>query len=408
MPRLLKKSWLDSFLEYTDNTEIPLDWLTWAGISAISTSIKRNCWINYRRVPFYPNQYIILVGPPGIGKGEAINSAISITNATGTVNYLTDWTTPQEMIDEIATGFTQVKLNIGQVTTTGTIGIDRSACILGAELAVVLQSYDNLHSLLCTWWDRGEFQYKTKNKGKYTITDMCISMLAACTPSYIRDLSRDRMAPISGGFTARCIFSFADCKRQIIDDAFGLPNNTQQQLKDELINDLRHINTLSGELTLDSEAEKLWQKTYREHNKIGDFGSDASANFKARISSHIIKTAIAISIGDSDNKLITRNHLERAIQLVERIRDQVDNVFRSVGNSPIATEQSLVLDYLDRHGYGTFDEIIRANYKDFTDEILNKVANVLQRARLVEITVNGTGEAIIKHPKYNIVTKTWS
>lgn len=407
MPRLLTKSWLDSFLEYTDNTEIPLDWLTWAGISALSTSIKRNCWVNYRRIPFYPNQYVVLVGPPGIGKGEAIYMATSITNEAGTVNYLTDWNTPQEMIDELANGFSQIKLNIGQVTSTGTVGVDRSACILGKELAVVLQSYDNLHSMLCEWWDQNEFQYKTKNKGKYKITDMCISMLAACTPSFIHDLSRDRMAPITGGFTARCIFVYATDKRKIIDDSFGKPTVLLQDLKDKLTNDLKHINSISGEITLDQEAEKLWSSTYREHNKLGSFGVDAAANFKARISSHIIKTAIAISLADSDNKLITRDHLTRAIGLVENVRDSVDTIFRSVGRSPIVYEQSIVLDYLAAHGMATTGGILHDNFKDFSDETLGKCINVLLQAGKLAIDVNATGASYVRDIDYDPITNTW-
>lgn len=407
MARLLNKSWLDSFLDYTDNTEIPLDWLTWAGISALSTSIKRNCWVNYRRIPFYPNQYIVLVGPPGIGKGEAIHMATSITNEAGTVNYLSDWNTPQEMIDELANGFTQIKLNIGQVTSTGVVSIDRSACILGKELAVVLQSYDNLHSILCEWWDQNEFTYKTKNKGKYKITDMCISMFAACTPSFIHDLSRDRMAPISGGFTARCIFSYAQNKRKIIDDAFGPLTNPLQDLKDKLINDLKHINSLHGELKLDKEAEKLWSDNYRTHNQNGTFGSDAAANFKARISSHIIKTAICISLAESDGYIITRNHIERATTLIENIRDSVDSIFRAVGRSPIAIEQSLVLDYLDIYGMATTKQILDHYMKEFTDETLNKCVNVLLQAGRITIDVNGTGASYIRHLDYDPINKIW-
>ena len=72
MPRLLGKSWLDSFMEYCDGMESPKEWLLWSGISTLSATIKRNCYIWYRGIKFFPNQYVILVGPPGIGKGEAI------------------------------------------------------------------------------------------------------------------------------------------------------------------------------------------------------------------------------------------------------------------------------------------------------------------------------------------------
>jgi hypothetical protein len=397
MSRLLKESWLDAFLKYTDNTEIPRSWLTWSAISAVSASLKRRVFTWYRGIEFYPNQYIILVGPPGIGKGEAINAALDITNAANSVNYLSDWNTPQEMIDEIATGFTRAVPGVflpGQPITGGTIVQDRTACLLAKELPVMLQSYDNLHSLLCAWWDQHEFVYKTKNKGKYKITEMCISMLGGCVPDYIRSLSKDRLAPITGGFTARTMFIYETEKYQLLKSNFGKPVQVVDKLKDDLTNDLKHICTLQGELHFDQEAKKLWESKYIEHNANGNFDSDASANFKSRISSHIVKTAITISVCETDNLIITRDHLERAIKLVEQVRDKVDIVFRSIGESPIAVSQERVLSFVQMKGITNYKEILKFNYRHVTNEQLNIILTVLEYAGKITVDIQGNQQIV--------------
>jgi len=402
MPRLLKKSWLDSFLEYTDESTAPLEWLRWAGISAISTSLKRNSYIWWHRIQLYPNQYIILIGPPGIGKGDAVGFAIDITRAAGTVNYLSDWNTPQEMIDELATGYNKPVLSVSSTgVTTGLISVDRSACILGKELAVVLQSYDNLHTILCRWWDDGEFDYKTKNKGKFLIRELCVSMLAGCVPRYIKHLLKDTQAVVTSGFTARCIFILEKEKRKQIEFDFGKVSNTNQQLRDDLVHDLKEIGNINGEFCFDIGAEGFWRQKFQERQKRysgrGNNSSDVSQDFESRVEAHIIKTAIAICASDADTRTITRDHLERATEYVERVENKIDTIFRGVGESPLAPGEGYVLDFIESSKYTTLNDVIRACKRHVTVSQINDIIAQLQYSGDVIYDLNGTGKQVIKY-----------
>lgn len=383
-------NWLDSFEEYCKDMESPREWIRWSGISALSASIKRNCYIYYRGIQFFPNQYIILVGPPGIGKGEAIGRGYDIAIEARTVNYIKDWHTPQEILEELSAGFNNAQLKIGQIITANVLQ-DHTTCIVAPELAVFLQNYDNMHSLLCAWWDQNKFDYKTKNKGKHVIENMSVSLLGGCVPDYIRSLSKDRLAPITGGFTARTMFVYATEKFQLNKDSFGAPSKKTSKLRDDLINDLKHISGLTGELYLDQEAKKLWDKVYGEHNKRGVIDSDASANFKSRISSHIIKTCISISLAESDNFTITKDNLRRSIEYIEAIRDKVDIVFRSVGESPISGASAKLLTYIDHVGYCTYKQLLKFMYRDCTEEQLIGILTVLVKVGLIKETPTTTG-----------------
>jgi hypothetical protein len=383
MPRLLGKSWLDSFLEYTEWMEAPREWLLWSGISCISSTLKRSCYLWYRGIKFFPNQYIILVGPPGIGKGEAISKGYEIANEAKSINYIKDWHTPQEILEELADGFQHMGLKPGQVITTNVIQ-DHTCCIMAPELAVFLQQYDNLHSLMCAWWDQNKFDYKTKNKGKHIIEDMSVSLLGGCVPDYVRSLSKDRLAPITGGFTARTIFVYATEKFQLVKDNFGIPTQRLQDLRTKLVNDLKHISTLQGELSVEKDAIKLWTEVYESHNKRGIIDSDASTNFKSRISSHIIKTVISICMAESDSFTVTRNQLERAIEYVEQIRDKVDIVFRCVGESPLANIQAKIINYIDSQGSVTYKTLLKAMYRDATQEQVDQIMRLLVQVGVVK------------------------
>src|SRR5215831_220091 len=388
MPRLLKKPWLEAYLDYIDGTENPTDYNLWSGISAISASLKRRVYIWRNFVQYFPNQYIVLVGPPGIGKGASIHPVTDIVNEANTVNFLSDKITAERIIQKLADGFTKVQpsVNVNGGLATVQIQQDHTATILSKELPVFLSSSECLHSLMCQLWDENSFEYETKNKGAYKITDMCVGMLAACVPEFIRSLSRDSMAPITGGFTARTIFVYASEKARLIPGGWGRPIKQITQLRSELVNDLIHISSLQGEMYLSPAALILWDYKYKEHNAKADFDSDASANFKSRLSSHIIKTAIAISISESDSLIVTDSQLARAIAIVERIRDKVDIVFRSVGESPLAVSQDRVLDYIEKQGITDRESILRYNYRHMTDEQLTQIILVLVRGGFIRET----------------------
>ena len=391
-------NWLDSFEQYCQDMEAPREWIRWAGISTLASSIKRNSYIYYRGIQFFPNQYIILVGPPGIGKGECINRGYDLANEAKSINYIKDWHTPQEILEELAEGFSNTSLKLGQVVTASIIQ-DHTCTIVAPELAVFLQNYDNLHSLMCAWWDQNKFDYKTKNKGKHVIENMSVSLLGGCVPDYIRSLSKDRLAPITGGFTARTMFIYATEKFQLVEENFGAPNKVKTILRSELINDLKHIAALQGELSLDQEAKILWNKTYKEHNKRGITDSDASTNFKSRISSHIIKTAITTSLAGSDQFVITRDHLRRAIEYVENVRDKVDIVFRCVGESPLSSASAKVLAYVDMSGQVSWKTLLRFMYKDVTQDQLTGICSVFETVGLLK-------QDIINGQVYYSSTKT--
>lgn len=383
MPRLLNRSWLDAYLEYINETETPVEYNLWAAISTIGSVMKRRTYIWRNHVQYFPNQYVIFVGPPGIGKGSAIHPVVNIVKEISGVNYLSDKITAEKIIERLAIGFTKT---LPSVTGGNSFQIqqDHSACLLAKELPVFLSSSEWMHSLLCQLWDEHEFDYDTKNKGTHKIKEMCVSMLGGCVPDFVRKLSRDILAPVTGGFTARTIFVYATTKSKLLPEGWGKPSTANTKLKDELINDLKHISQLEGEMRLEIDAQKLWNSKYKEHNKAGEFDSDASANFTSRISAHITKTAIAISLAESDSLTISRDQLDRAIRYIEEVRDKVDIVFRTIGESPLAVIQDKVFEYVKSQGVVSREAILRRNYRHMTDEQLTQVLYTLTNAQIIK------------------------
>ena len=74
--------WIEGFLEYTENLQLPRSIRLWSGITALAGLLERRVWTTTIRGPMYPNLFVLLVTPPGIGKSLIINPVKGIWQDT--------------------------------------------------------------------------------------------------------------------------------------------------------------------------------------------------------------------------------------------------------------------------------------------------------------------------------------
>jgi hypothetical protein len=243
--------------------------------------------------------------------------------------------------------------------------------------------------LMCEMWDKNEFSYSTKNKGCVNATGICVSLIAGCVPDYIRKLNRDATSAVYGGFTSRCIFVYATERSKSI--AFPSINGQFGQLECDLLADLQHMNTLAGEFTFTKKAFDMW---ILEHKNIqlDPFESGVLSGFKSRMKSHIFKTAIALSVSESDKLEINSAHLFNAIKMVQSIRDKVDLTFRSLGESPLASQQDKVLRFIEKKGFCSEADIYSRMVHDMTHVQFQQIMYILQMAQKIRKKMIGKTE----------------
>src|SRR5271163_3815397 len=108
MPRKLS-NWIVSYSEGIDEfTEAPSAYCIWAAIAVVGAVLKKHVWRKRGVYTIYPNQYIVLTGPPGIGKGEAIHPVFNIAKELKLINVISDRITAPKIIDRMAEGFSNV------------------------------------------------------------------------------------------------------------------------------------------------------------------------------------------------------------------------------------------------------------------------------------------------------------
>src|SRR5229473_1242395 len=92
------QSWIDAFIDYTDNLESPLIYRRWAAITAIAAVLEQKVWADTGST-LYPNLYIFLIGNAGIGKTRAISAAAKILREIEDHHFAPTSMTMASMVD---------------------------------------------------------------------------------------------------------------------------------------------------------------------------------------------------------------------------------------------------------------------------------------------------------------------
>ncbi len=402
MPRKLNKSWILAYSEAIQKiSEAPTQYNIWAAISVVASVLKNNLWIKYGPITVKPNMYIVLTGPPGIGKGSAMHPAYDFPKRLKLINDISDRVTAPKIAQRLAQGTPTVKLVNGVLTQ----GVDSTATLISAELPSLISASDWMLPFLCDLWDRGDFQYDTKNSGTAKIEGLCVSLIGGCVPDYIRKLNRDVSAAINGGFTARTIFVFAESKAQNLVWPKSLEDSEGALFIKNLEDELIHLATLKGEVRLDQNAFQRFT-VFKQNIYTKEDDSDVVAHFKSRLHIHVLKLAMVFAATNSDKLIITEFDIKNAELLCNQVLSNLDRVFRGVGESVLAEATSKVQNFIEKKGVTSRTDILKNLHRHVSPEDLDRILVLLQSIGFFTYKSQGNKSLIFHTNKSKAVNTT--
>ena len=356
-------------------SESPESFHFWSAATCIAATLKRHVWVERGTYKLYPNMFAVLVGRPGLGKGGALNPAASILKEANTVSLMSDRVTIEYVLEKLSKGFPSQTIAPGGGLQ---FGHDASAMIFSPELSIFITASQHTLPILADLWDsrEGDFSYGTRHKGDYKIKNSCVSMLAGSTQEWL--ISSIPANAVGGGFTRRVNFVFAKDKQAFI----PWPAVNHTSIRNDLVNDLRHISQIRGEITFDKHAHELFDVYYR--SAVADeFDDEATTAYKTTKWAHATKLATAISLGSDDAPVISERALQLAIDRVDNVLSNISLVFRAVGESDLVTAADRVLRFIETKGYATKSEILRVNWRHISAADLDTILTTFVNGGLV-------------------------
>lgn len=373
-------NWVKEYTKFvSEATESPTVYHFWSACAIIGASLKRNVWLPRGTWKIYPNLYVVLVGRPGIGKGAALNPAISIMKEAKTANIMSDRITIEYVLETMSKGWAHLAVQNGVVVA----GTESPCIIFSPEFSVFVSASEATLPILTDLWDSREedFDYGTRHKGSWTIKKPCLSMIAGSSPEWLVQA----MPPgaVGGGFTRRVNFVYAK------ENNSRIPwPEIRAPFRQELVRDLQRISRLRGEFKFTSGARPLFEKYYSTCQPT-EFEDEATAAYVTTKWVHALKLSMCLSASEGDSMLIEARHFQEACAHTEQCAGDMKFVFRAVGDSDMAVVSDKVLRFIEIRGFSTKKEILSKNWRHVSTQDLDVILATLTAAGEIDQTFSG-------------------
>jgi hypothetical protein len=402
---MTKSNFLLDYQIYASGNESPPDYHFWCGLSALSACCGPRLWVDMGKFNINPNLYVVLVGRPGIRKTTAMNIAEKVCRKISTkdqhipiapvgmtkehmLKWMSEEKSPCKKVfkwDDKPRHYTQVSIfasELAQLLETGGDPI--------AYVTVLTNIYDPQPS----------FDTATIARGVQVIPYPYITLVGCMTPEITGNLIRENA--LSGGFSRRCLFVYAD--RNAPAQPFPVETPEQKAALDRLIQRGREVQTLQGTFTFDQGGYDAYVKWYHENHAEAERTTSAAVqNFLQTKPSLAIKVAMLATIAETDELIITAEKINFGIEAVTLAQHHIDSVFAGVGRNPHAATLGGIKTYVEgacnkaphwvpiKKIQGAF--LQHASAKEIVDLITQMASTEPPQIRIVEITM-GSGQRV--------------
>jgi hypothetical protein len=379
------------FMELTENSEPPILFRKWAGISAIASALQRKVRFELGlSLTFYPNLYIVLDGPSATGKGTVMKFASDIIEQIPNIILSSQATSLQALIRRMKeTNLTDVDL------VTGEQQFHSSLTIFSTEFTVFLGYHNReLIAALCEWYDcQSRWSYETIARKKEEVIGVWVNMLAGTTPDSIQ--SSLPVESIGGGLTSRIIFVYEEKKAKTVIN----PSKTGYEidLQQKLVYDLEAISSLSGKMEKTEEFMEFYKDWCINADKFPPFYDKKFDGYCGRRRKHLLTLSMICCASRSDKMIMEVEDIERAAMLLAEVEVKMGRVFKGMGRSDISSLINDAVVYLTNSSIPDVPiwQFAKHFEGDMDKFVMERVLTTLESMKLISIIKRLGADTII-------------
>lgn len=321
------EDFIEVFMEMTDSVMSPPQFRLWAAIALVGGALERRVWAKATSQQTFPNQYIMLVGAPGVGK-QVIDIARGLWSEAkepGTkvpaFRVAPNQMTKAALVDSLA------KAKQFKMLAAGTNLTYHSLLIAAEEFQVLLPTYDQEYiATLNQIYNNPDIPYtevrRTGTVKELTIELPQLNILAGVQPSYF--VSTFPEEAWTTGFARRIIMIYAGETpfKELFEET-----ETDDTLRTKLLTQLSAFSHLHGRCQWEPEAAQLLASWHRGggaprpiHSKLTHYcNSRTMLAIKLAITSTVARTGqLVIHTGDVKRALVWLTDAERLMPDVFR------------------------------------------------------------------------------------------
>lgn len=387
MSRILK-DWITSYLAFVENTE-PCDlYKEWTAISVIAAALQRKCYLPWGHLTFYPNMYIILIGPPGSRKNTAMDTGHDLLRDAN-IKLAADATTRAGLVEELD-GAQHADLVDGKG-----LKIHASLTVFSEELSVFF-GYDERQMVadLRDWYDcKPVWINKTKGSGVSSISGVWLNLIGGITPDLLQGMPPDI---IGGGLARRIIFVSAPGKGKSCPAPFLTVED--HKLREDLLHDLKEVTLMSGDFKWTDEFLDVYITWYCEQDERPPITSDPRfAGYLSCRPMHLMKLCMALGASEGEDMVVTKGIFDRALSTLERAEVPMFDTFTGLGRSELSEVTASVMKTVAAAQKITATELLNMYYHDADLPILERIIETMVAMKFCKRVIDDKGAVSLEY-----------
>ncbi len=400
MPRQLS-SFIDGFLQYTEGRGSPSLYRKWTAIFIVSAALERKAWITTTKGVLYPNQYVVLTGPAGVGKSLCTRLAFDLLDGLNTPDtpfYLAPSSvTKASLIDRLD----DANRRIIRPRENPAVVQFNSLQIVANEFGVFLPAWEaEFMNVLTDLWDCGRYaESRRTGNTKLSIPNTQLNLLSATTPAQLMNLLPE--GAWEQGFMSRVLLAYSG--ESAFTDLFT-ELDLDGKLWDTLKADLRDIHGIYGQMTVDLETQEALNAWGRaggppipDHPKL--------VSYRIRRMAHLLKLCTVSAAACNSDLIITIDNFAEALDWLVEIEAAMPDVFKAlkVGGDARAIEDCYHYVFQKFHQLGKKPVpehmVIGFLQERVPAHSVDRIIDVMTRAQLLEKQFAGGGQGYVPKAK---------
>lgn len=395
------QSWLAGFDVYTENLPSPVLFRKWAAIATVAGVLERKVWIKSNIGILYPNLYTILVAPAGVGKTVMTDLVRAFWEEIPELHIAKSSVNRATVIDELL----EAERNIVRPQDKENPVVSFNSLLIAAnELSVLIPGFDlPFMSVMTDLWDCKHYSERRRGRDiNFTIENPQINMIAATTPSYLKEMIPE--GAWEQGFTSRTLLIYSgEIERRPI---FGETQKNEAMFK-LLVEDLKHIASLYGKMSFTPESVEAineWHMSGGEprpnHPRLNNY-------LNRRTTAHVLKLAMISSIMERDDLVITAENFFEARDWLIEFEHYIPDIFKSMtgGGDARAIEEAWHFLYTIYIKDSQRRPIIESRLVHFLSErvpvhSVHRIIEIMVKAKIIkEELIKGVGKGYVPNAK---------
>lgn len=406
---IIEHPFLETYLKYVNNTESPSIMQIWSALSAASACMGRHMYLPFGIGDIYPNIFVLLVGPPGTRKSQAIKYASKLVAKHTSVRFAPDDTGGQrqglitalegESItdsheDEMA--MLDVALNVSNLTEIGNLNLSTGtghtenkhhmfAC--ASEFGTFMgEANSNTTRFLNKVWDGEDYHYKLRNTEQVIRNPLMTIVGGTTTADIARILPPEA---IGQGFMSRWILVHAPNKEKRVARPY-----LNAECEIALADTFHRLSTeMSGPIIETAEAAKYLDYMYTNENV--NIQDTRFVYYTERRHTHLLKLSMILAATRGSMSL-TIEDVEQAEIILSYTEIKMPDALGEFGLAPTGIARQKMLEFLQAANAPVLDSVLwQVMAKDMKRvDFMNACGDLVNAGKIAQVQTS-SGQAMV-------------